>query len=178
MNEVKELSEKHQLFVYEYINNKFNGVKAYMAVYGADYDTSKVNASKLLTDANIRQFLDKAIDESIMTDKKELAKRVIEEYKKIAFSDIKNLIDPGTGESNITDETDTSVIESIQFDTITREKETIVGKTKYKLYNKINALDSLSKFILGFAEKHEIDLNADLSISINIKGVEPESTDK
>jgi phage terminase small subunit len=164
MAEIKELSDKHTLFVYEYINNNFNATRAYMAVYEVDENTAAVNGCKLLTNANIRQAIDKAIDESIMADKKELAKRVIAEYKKIAFSDVKNYIDPATGQAIITDETDTSALESVQFDTVTRDRETTLEKTKYKLYNKINALDSLSKFILGFAEKHEVEHSGNMEI--------------
>jgi phage terminase small subunit len=161
MDEVKELSDKHKLFVAEYVKNNCNGMKAYKAVYDVDNNTAKVNACKLLTDTNIKAAVNKEI-ERILADKTELTLQVINEYKKIAFSDMAEYIDPITGENVIDENTETGVIESIQFDTVKKadreDKTEYREKFKFKLYNKQAALDSIAKLVIGLSEKHEIEL--------------------
>ena len=44
---------KHAEFVAEYFKNGFNATKAYLSVYGGEYDNAKVNSCKLLTNPNI-----------------------------------------------------------------------------------------------------------------------------
>lgn len=153
---MSELSDKHKLFVAEYIKNNCNAFKAYKATYPDTTDNAaRVSASELLTNPNIREAIDDLIDE-ILNNKKDLTLQVLNEYKKIAFSDMKDFIDPQTGENVVEDDTDTSVIHSIQFETIRRENQKEDReKFKFKLYNKQAALDSISKLILGLAEKHQ-----------------------
>lgn len=159
---VKALSDKHKLFVVEYVAHNCNGTKAYMAVYNSDEDTARVNASKLLTNTNIKAAVKAKIDE-ILQDKSELALRIVNEYQKLAFSDIKDIVNPATGVTTISDETDTSVIESVHFgfDKLGNPVK------KYKLHDKKGALDSLSKFVVGFSEN--VELSGSLPVNIIIK---------
>ncbi len=162
MDEVKELSDKHKLFVAEYVKNNCNASKAYKIVYPDVTDGSaRANSSELLTNPNIRDAINKEIDK-ILNEKHDLTLQVINEYKKIAFADMKEYIDPKTGENVITEDTETGVIKSIQFDTVKKadreDKTEYREKFKFELYNKQAALDSIAKLVIGLSEKHEIEL--------------------
>lgn len=156
MSKEKKLSDKHKLFCIEYVKNNCNAYKAYKAVYPeSSDDAARSSSSDLLTKPNIRDEIDKKIDE-ILQNKKDLTLKVINEYKKIAFSDMKEYINPVTGESVVDEDTDTAVIKSIQYETIKSDKDKIREKYKFELYNKQSALDSISKLVLGLSEKHEL----------------------
>lgn len=145
-----ELSDKHKLFIAEYVANNCNATKAYQAVYDCDYDTAMSNGHRLLRNAEIKAEVNKQIN-AILDDKEALALQVVNEYKKIAFSDISKFVDPVTGEPTATDETDTTVLKSIEF-----KHGEKTSSIKYKLHSKISALDALSKYVVGFTEKKEI----------------------
>lgn len=58
MSEEIKLIPRHRAFADEYIANGFNGLQAYLTVYGENtIDTAKVNACKLLTRANIKKYI-------------------------------------------------------------------------------------------------------------------------
>jgi phage terminase small subunit len=175
MEEIKELSDKHKLFVSEYVKNNCNATKAYMAVYEVDNESARRLGSLLLTNIDIKAAVNKEI-EKILNDKTELTLQVINEYRKIAFSDMKEYIDPVTGENVVNDNTDTSVIESIQFETVknsNKENPEYREKYKFKLYNKQAALDSISKLVLGLSERHELTGKdgTPLDMIINVIGI-------
>lgn len=52
----RELNEKQKLFCLEYLKD-FNGSRAYKTVYWVSDNVAKVNASRLLTNANIQNYL-------------------------------------------------------------------------------------------------------------------------
>src|SRR4030042_811462 len=158
MDEIKELSDKHKLFVTEYAKNNCNATKAYMAVYDVDSESARRLGSLLLTNIDIKDAVNKEIDR-VLADKRELTLQVINEYKKIAFSNMSEYIDPITGKNVINDDTEKAVIKSIQFDIIknpNKDNPEYKEKFKFELYNKQNALDSISKLVLGLAERHEL----------------------
>lgn len=57
---MEKISEKHRLFVEEYLNNGLNGTQAYLTVYKSvkKEETARVNASRLLTNANVKALLE------------------------------------------------------------------------------------------------------------------------
>lgn len=173
---MSNLSDKHKLFIEEYISNNCNATKAYMAVYNVDPESARREGSRLLSNVDIKTKINERIDE-ILADKKVLTMQVIDEYKKLAFSNISDYLDPLTWENIIDENTDTRAIESIQYDIIkypNKENPETREKFKFKLYNKQSALDSISKLILGFAERHALtdsQGNDILPINININGV-------
>jgi phage terminase small subunit len=71
-----DLNEKQKLFVKYYVSKDFfaNGVESYAEAYGLDsgnikdYNTAKVNASKLLTNTNILAYMRKLLDLSGLND--------------------------------------------------------------------------------------------------------------
>lgn len=52
----RELNEKQKLFCLEYLKD-FNGSRAYKTVYWGSDNVAKVNASRLLTNANVQNYL-------------------------------------------------------------------------------------------------------------------------
>ena len=66
----EELNEKQKLFCKYFVSKEFyaNGVESYAAAYGLDlsnpknYNTAKVNASKLLTNTNIASYITDQLD--------------------------------------------------------------------------------------------------------------------
>ena len=54
----KNLKDSHKAFAKEYIVD-WNGTRAYQKIYtDCEYDTAKVNASKLLTNTNIQAYIE------------------------------------------------------------------------------------------------------------------------
>jgi phage terminase small subunit len=72
----KELNEKQELFCKYFVSKDFyaNGVESYAAAYGLDlsnpknYNTAKVNASKLLTNTNISSYITQMLDDAGLND--------------------------------------------------------------------------------------------------------------
>jgi len=155
--EKKELSTKHLLFVFAYIAHNCNATKAYQEVYGCDYDTANANGSKLLVNASIKERIDEEIG-IILKDSQQLALQVVNEYKKIAFSDMGDFVDPSTGKKTCTSETDTAAISGYKEKIGFKSDGSSVVLPEYKLHDKVRALDSLSKYVVGFSEKRDVDL--------------------
>ena len=70
---------KNQIaFCHEYINNGLNGTQAYLKAYKnvKKEETAKVNASRLLTNANVKEYInnlqEELQDEAIMTAKERM----------------------------------------------------------------------------------------------------------
>ena len=70
--EDKELNEQQELFCEFYAQDEelfANGVKCYMKAYpGSDYNTAKVNASKLLTNTNILARINELLEVGPLND--------------------------------------------------------------------------------------------------------------
>lgn len=75
------MTEKQKLFCDEYLANEMNATRAYLKVYKSvkNEETARANASRLLTNANVREYLDVALakihDENTM-DAKEVMERL------------------------------------------------------------------------------------------------------
>lgn len=160
---LKELNEKQRAFCREYVVD-WNGARAYQKVYGCEYDTARTNSSRLLANANIKEY--------ILTIQKNLEHlagisrlRVLLEFMKIAFS-------------NVSDFQETWV-DKKEFDKLTEDEkaciceiknEKIVGDgwdkevVKVKLYDKQKALENISK-MMGYnsPEEHNVNLVAQIT---------------
>lgn len=55
-----KISEKHRLFVEEYLNNGLNGTHAYLAVYPSvkNEESASVSASRLLRNDNVKKLIE------------------------------------------------------------------------------------------------------------------------
>ena len=158
------LPDKEKLLVNEYLTT-FNQTRSYMRIYEVEnYDSAKTMACRKFTDVNLKAAI-KEKTALLIDERDELAKRVIEEYKKIAFSDIRDVADYIGGEVDFKsfDEIDTSAIKEITCKKenlrVDGNKESYTENMSVKLYDKKLALDSLSKYLGMFIDKTEIKLN-------------------
>lgn len=159
-----ELSERHKRFCESYFKD-FNGSRAYKEVYEDVTDeTARVNASRLLTNANINAYL-----ESLKTKLAELSGisplTVLNEYKKIAFSSIAHMHNAWISLKDfelLTDEQRESIQEIdtkvLKKNIGTRDEPEIVDVEyiRIKLYDKLKGLDGINK-MLGYNAPEKVD---------------------
>lgn len=92
-----KLSAKHEAFCWEYLATCGNGTQAYLRVYpGVKESTARVNASKLLANADIKSRVEEILQErrsrhALLQDK------VIEYHRSVMLLDRFELLDPNTG---------------------------------------------------------------------------------
>lgn len=85
-----------------YYLQRFNGTWAYMKAYGADYETARRNASRMLTNADIQKQLT-TLKKDMIGELHVSAMDIANEYSKQAFSDIGDYIDFGTDDVVVRD---------------------------------------------------------------------------
>jgi phage terminase small subunit len=77
-----KMSLKHKAFADEYLVNGMNGQRAYMKVYNIiREDTARVNASKLLTNPNIKDYISaaqKELEKKQLISKEEVIQRLLQ----------------------------------------------------------------------------------------------------
>ncbi len=174
-----ELTDKQRLFCIYYIE-RFNATWAYQKAYECEYDTAKTNASRMLTNANIKEEIKRLTNECLEEQEVEaklIYKRIFQKYMDIAFSDIgdylsfkkvrknkwtKNkdgedipIINPDTGQQDFFEYNTVELKDSSNVDTSLLQ-EVSEGKdgVKIKLYDKIRALQWLTEHI-GYATEEE-----------------------
>ena len=163
------LNNNQKLFCQLYIKMGSNGTKAYMEVYKPNSeDTARINASKLLTKTNIREYIEKE-QEKIANRNNVTIDRVVQEYAKIAFVDARQLFDDKGLVKEIKDiDDDTAGALStikVKEDYRYEDGEQVFdGYTKeIKLVDKKGALDSLGKYLGMFTEK----TNSQVTVTID-----------
>lgn len=161
-----DLTEKKKIFCHEYII-EWNGSKSYKKAYpNVTDETARVNASKLLTNTNINQYIDFIKNdyekECGITKTKQL-----NELYKIAYSTIAHLHNTWIElkEFEALTEEQKASIESIDTKTEQRYKnvdgvdEKVLVSVEYvkiKLYSKTQALDMINK-MLGYNAPDKIE---------------------
>lgn len=178
--ENEELNDSERLFCVIY-SKRHNATKAYQQVHHCTYWTAAVEGCKLLKKPKIKETINKLLEAEL--NKEFLKPGLIQKYKDIAFSDMgdylefgvkqvpqwtKNkdgvdipIIDPNTGEQKIAEYSYVDLKESSMVDTslITEVSEGKDG-IKFKLTDKMKAMDMLSKLsnLLSDKEKTQLDI--------------------
>lgn len=175
---IEKLTDKQEMFCREYIID----LNASQAAIRAGYSkaTAKEQASRLLTNVNISNRVmelksNRSIDTGIT------ANRVLEEYAKIAFFDIRESFDVDGGLIHIKqlDDKSAGAISSIKSSEEWAEdgsgNKVIIGTLKeIKVFDKIRALQDLGKH-LGLFEKDNDQSKPVVSNIINLgDGEKPE----
>lgn len=164
MSQEKELTPKQKRFVEEYVVD-LNGTQAAIRA-GFNAQTANVRGSQLLALDHVRAAIDEAIRErSIRAGI--TADRVLEELSRIAFSDVGNYVEYGPDGVRIKDsaDVDTRALSEVS------EVETKAGKnTKFKLYDKVAALDKLGRHLGLFNERVEVSGKGGGPVEIIIEG--------
>ena len=166
---VKELSandglnDQQKMFCLYYLQ-RFNATWAYMQAYDADYDTARVNGSRLLTKANVKSQIAE-LKMSIANDLFITADDIAKEYAKQAFADIGDYVEFGGQESAILDEDERELLDS-NGNPIKSHRSYVMFKDKAKvdtsliktiksgkdgpvieLYDKQKAMDALMNYV-------------------------------
>lgn len=148
-----KLTDKQQMFCEEYLID----LNATQAAIRAGYSTKTANeqASRLLTNVNIREYIDKK-----MADRSRrlgiTADRVLNELAKIGFCNATDLINTNNAtvkESATAD--DTAAIQSVKVKTMSSDNGDMVER-EVKLYDKTKSLELIGKHLGMFKDKLEV----------------------
>ncbi|ELC8386672.1 terminase small subunit [Clostridium perfringens] len=179
-----ELTDKQRLFCIYYIE-RFNATWAYQKAYECEYDTAKANASRMLTNANIKKEIKRLTNECLEEQRVEaklIYKRIFQKYIDIAFSDIgdylsfkkvrKNkwttnedgedipVINPETGEQDYFEYNVVELNDSKELDTsILQEVSEGKDGVKIKLYDKLKAFQWLEDHIEYSTEEQRLKVD-------------------
>ena len=142
-----ELNEREKRFCKEYVACKFNGTQAAINA-GYSKKTARITASKLLTKANIQEFL----SELVAKDEQKLGinvskERTLKEIMHLAFSDIRDFYDSDGRLKDISDLDDASAaaLAGFEIEDIQSDGLTIGTIKKIKRWDKTKALEMLAK---------------------------------
>lgn len=152
-------------FCEEYIFD-FNGARAYQVAYpDSEYDTAKVNASKLLTNANVTKHIDYL--QANLAETAGISRlRVVKELEKMAFNTMADLHNTWMERKEFDELTDSqkACIAEIQTQLKTsRDSSGHLTENEYvkiKLFDKNKALESINK-MLGYNEPERIALEGE-----------------
>ena len=170
----KGMLSRHRLFAMEYVYD-FNRRRAYQEAYpDASRETAWTNSCVLLKSTKVKAYV-----EEYQNQTAELAGisrlRIAREYAKIAFSSIANLHDTWITRRELEDlsPNEKACISEITARVIKRNKESnedsvivAVEEIKIKLFDKMKALDSLTRFF-GYNEPEKIVGEINHNITIN-----------
>lgn len=155
-----ELSDKQKRFCEEYLID-FNGAQAAIRSGYAE-SSAKEQASRMLTKDNVQEYIRFLQNET--SNRLEITKeRVIMEYARIAFADIRKAFDENSFLKPIQsiDDDTAAALAGIQSDELwgmTPDGKERIGDTrKIKMIDKKGALDSLCK-VFGWNAADKIDL--------------------
>lgn len=162
---MKALSNNQKLFCQEYLKSGMNGTKAYLKVYSKSCkkeETARVNASRLLTNANILEYIEelqKKVEEKAVVSIED----IVNELSIIAFGDrteiakvcSENILDPETnrvlGVRTHLDITDTDKLSDNAKKIVSGYKLTQAG-ISVESCDKMKALELLGKYLGMFKD--------------------------
>ncbi|MES1219457.1 MAG: terminase small subunit [Bacteroidota bacterium] len=161
----KELTESQKAFCTEWIFD-FNGSRAYKAAFpGCQDSTARTEASKLLTNPNIRAYC-KELQDNLAETAGISRLKVLREHEKLAFSSIAHLHNTWITRKEFEQLTDDEKACISEISTQTRtelinrgtdeETPVQVDYVKIKLWDKQKSLDSINK-MLGYDAATKID---------------------
>ncbi|AGX44523.1 terminase small subunit [Clostridium saccharobutylicum] len=156
----EDLTNRQRLFCILY-SKCFNATKAYQKVYHCSYKTAMVCGCRLLKNDKVKEFIDSLTDMQI--NKEVLKRGVLQKYIDIAFADITEYVEFGEKEVPLCDKDGKSkydedgalmtkkcgymkLQDSSKLDgTLISEVSESTSGIKFKLYDKMKALDFLVK---------------------------------
>lgn len=169
------MNEKHELFIREYLKD-FNGTRAYKAVYGCSEEVARRNASRLLTNVDIKEAIQKQADKQLEEVEIDV-NDILRELKAIAFVDrtkisrnVRNkmLEQKEDGTDKVYYEDNVIFAETNELDDETRKVIAGYKKTQsgfaVETYDKMKALELLGKYMGIFKDKIEVTKTTDEAI--------------
>lgn len=161
-----KLTAKHKRFCEEYLVDLNAGRAAERAGYSKK--TADQTASRLLRNVKISDFIKKL--QNKLSEKTEItAEKVIQELAKVGFSNIQDFINEGNSIQDISkvDEPKAAAVSAIETSESTSKDGTVTVNTKFKLYNKVDALEKIGRH-LGIFEKDNQQQKSDIVIKQNV----------
>ena len=142
-----DLTDKQQLFCVYYVRC-FNATKAYRKAYGCDEYTARVNGSRMLTFANIRDEIFRLKQERL--NREFLSESdIFQKYMDIAFADMTDFVDIHGGFASVRQEIDGSIVSEVS--------NTQSG-IKIKLADRMKALQWLSDHMDLATDKQKAEI--------------------
>lgn len=168
------LTDKQQRFVEEYMVD-LNATQAAIRA-GYSRDTAKDIGCENLAKPNIQEAIQKR-KQDLSESTGITAERVLAEYAKIAFADVRNIltVDGGLKDTHEWDDETAGAVAGVKvFEVYGPEGEKLGTNKEIKLNDKLRALDSLGKHI-GLFEKDNKQKQSEVMNIINLgSGVKPE----
>ena len=173
-----KLTPKQKIFVDEYLVD-LNATRAYKTAYPSikKDETARANSSRLLTNANIKNYIDERMKDrekrtEITQDK------VLNELAKIGFADIKDYLEYKTSKTVVDydHETEEPIIDYRQIIDMKDSSEvdgrviqevsiSAKGVFTFKLYDKMGALDKIARHLGMFNDKLEVSGSLDTGLN-------------
>lgn len=156
MREGEKLTDKQQRFCDEYLVD-FNGTQAAIRA-GYSKNTANEQAARLLANVSIQGQI-KSKQNKVANKLEITVERVLQEYARIAFSDITTLYAEDGSFKKFQDMTadERAVLSSLE---VEEDKEGIGFTRKVKVWDKKGALDSICK-VLGYNAAIKQDLKVE-----------------
>lgn len=161
------MTEKQKRFADEYIID-LNATRAYKVAYPnvKNDETAKAAASRLLTNVNVKAYIDNLIDER--AKRTEVTQdRVVKELAKIGFAKITDYVEIGYG----------GIVKVKATDDIPKDKVGAIAGIKegqngieIKMNDKVKALELLGRHLGMFTDKLQVDGTSVVQILDNIPG--------
>ena len=169
IREEPKLTLKQERFAQAYVENGGNATDAYRSAYDTDDmkpETVNNEAHKLLKHREIATRLDQLRADALRRHQITVD-RILAEYSKLAFANMKSYMRvnaDGLAEVDLSklDDDQAAAIQELKVDrlrtigTEDSEKQAYVERVTFKLADKRSALDSLSKCLGMFIDKHEV----------------------
>lgn len=163
---MKSLSNNQKLFCQEYLKLGMNGTQAYLKVYKSckKEETARANASRLLTNANIQEYINE-LQEEVKEKAVVSIEMIVDELTAIAFTD-RTKISANVRNRILLQEEDGTKKEYFENNVIFRETSELDERTRkviagYKktqsgfaveTYDKMKALELLGKYLGMFKD--------------------------
>lgn len=149
------MSDKQERFCQEYIIDLNGAAAATRAGYSEN--TAKEQASRLLTNVNVQEKIQKLMAErSIRT--KTTQDMVLRELAKIAFSNMRNYASWSSDTVTLIDSHDLTDDNAAVVVNISKTTTKDGGSIKFKLHDKVNALELLGKHLGIFKEVYDVNM--------------------
>lgn len=156
------LTPKQKIFADEYLID-LNATRAYKVAYPKvkKDESARVNGSKLLTNTNVVVYIDKRMKER--EKRTEITQdRVLQELAKLGFFDIRKLFDDSGKPLDVTglDNETAACIAGLEvmdvYEGTGEDKEFVGYVKKYKLSDKLKALELIGRHLGMFKDKVEL----------------------
>ena len=147
------LSHKQAAFVREFTKDR-NGKQAAIRA-GYSRNGAEVTGHRLLTNPNVRRKID-AFEAELSDRARVSVDRVVEEYRRIAFSDIREVVSIRAGKIVVSDTTSLTPDAAAAISEISETKDGL----RIRFHSKAAALDGLAKHLGMFVKRIAFNFDA------------------